>query len=483
MRPIGGIKVVRPYIGDRFHEECEKNVDPELLLRKVGLRTEWKLPYNFVKYFIKNVDVTVMKQMSLLSNLSKFYWTQKIPEIWPIFGRGILGDLIYLGLRILNTIIPKKGSQILFVSQPDYSDNTKALFEYVTTNQMHKQCDIVWLVRDPDILRLLTERGVKAHLEFSIRGMYSLFRSKCIIETLSNYCRIKAKNQYLVNLWHGVPLKAMGYASHLETKDALKPIKGMETNDILIATSSVVRNALVTSFLIDPRKTIITGQPRNDYLFMVSNKQKLAKLLNRDILKYKKLLLYMPTYRVYRGRVEGTKEHLDFLQSKRFNKFLSENNILFVLKLHPREEKYWLSQDDFNQCSENIVVLKTENLITNLITIYEVLKSFDILITDYSSIYFDFLLLHRPIIFLPLDLQEYAQTRGFLLEPYDFWAPGPKATTVEMLIDEIQKCISDPTYYEKERITVNNLINQFQDGNSCERVWKEILCMTKGLHK
>jgi len=422
-----------------------------------------------------------MKQMSISPNVSKYYWTQRIPEIWAVYGSGILGDLIYFGLQILNTIIPKKDNQILFVSYPDYSDNTKALFEYITANQIHKQFDIVWLVRNPDILQILTERGIKAHLEFSIHGMYSLFRSKCIIETHSNYCRIKAKNQYLVNLWHGVPLKTLGYTSHLRTRDAIKPVKGMETSDMLIATSSIVRNALVTSFLIDPRKTIITGQPRNDYLFIASDKQKTATLLNRDISKYDKLLLYMPTFRVGRSGVEGTKEHLDFLRSEIFNNFLKDNNILFVLKLHPREEKYWLSHADFGQCNGNIAILQTKHLITHSITIYEVIADFDILITDYSSIYFDFLLLNRPIIFLPLDLEEYARTRGFLLEPYDFWAPGPKATTVEILIDEIQKCISDLTYYEKERITVNNLINQFQDGNSCERVWKEILCMTKGL--
>ena len=108
------------------------------------------------------------------------------------------------------------------------------------------------------------------------------------------------------------------------------------------------------------------------------------------------------------------------------------------------------------------------------------LGNFDILITDYSSIYFDYLLLNRPIIFIPLDLEEYAQTRGFLLEPYDFWAPGPKVTTVDALIDEIRKCLADPACYEEERVVVNNLINRFQDGNSSRRVWEEVLCKTGG---
>lgn len=418
-----------------------------------------------------------MKLMSILSNPSNINKAQKACEIGPLLRRGILKDLFYFGLRILNTIIPKKNNQILFASIPDYSDNAKALYEYFVTNQIHQQYDIVWLVNDPEILRLLTQRGIKVHLEQSVRGLCSIFRSKYIIGTHNNYCGIKAKNQYIINLWHGVPLKAMGYVDNLESESTLKYFrKGGEADDILTVTSSIMRNTMVASFLIDPRKVVITGQPRNDYLFMNHQEQKLSKLLDLDLSKYNKLLLYMPTFRVDHGRVEGTIKHLDFLRSEYFNKFLRNNNMLFVLKLHPFEEKYWLSQDNFKDFNGDIVILKTEHLTGPLISIYEVLKEFDVLITDYSSIYFDFLLLNKPIIFLPLDLEQYTQTRGFSLEPYDFWTPGPKATTIEMLIDEIQKCISDPAYYEMERKTINSLINQFQDGSSCERVWNQIQC-------
>ncbi|MDI6720706.1 MAG: CDP-glycerol glycerophosphotransferase family protein [Methanomicrobiales archaeon] len=169
--------------------------------------------------------------------------------------------------------------------------------------------------------------------------------------------------------------------------------------------------------------------------------------------------------------------------SESFNKFLEDNDMLLVLKLHPSEEYNPLSQNQFNQCNRNIVILKTERLVVNFTSIYEILPNFDILITDYSSIYFDFLLLNKPIIFLTYDFERYQQNRGFLLEPYDFWAPGPKVTTIEMLVEEIQKCISDPNYYKKERETVNNIINQFQDGNSCERVWKQIMDRTGGQWK
>ena len=433
----------------------------------------------------------IMTQMPVSPDPSEHKRAQKAYEIQSLLRGGILSELLYFGvrtlsiiIRTLSIIIPKSDNQVLFASIPDYSDNAKALSEYIATNQVHQQYDIVWLVNDSDVLQKLTQNGIQAYPEKSVRGLYSILRSKYIIGTHSHYCWFKAKNQCLVNLWHGMPLKAMGYTDGLEKGAALKIVKlGANTTDMLIATSAITKTVMATSFFIDPRKVVVTGQPRNDYLFATDEKRKLAMLLDRDLSKYDKLLLYMPTFRVGYGRVEGATAHLDFLRTDLFNKFLIDNNILFVLKLHPFEEKYWLSQDDFKQNNGNIVILKTDCLTNHLISIHEVLADFDILITDYSSIFFDFLLLNRPIIFWSLDLEEYAQTRGFSLEPYDFWTPGPKAMTVEMLIDEIQRCISDPTYYEKERITVNDLINQFQDENSCERVWKEILHMAEGPRK
>ena len=216
-------------------------------------------------------------------------------------------------------------------------------------SQTCQQYDVVWLANDPEVLQILTRKGVKVYFEKSIRGLYNIFRAKYIIGTHNHYSRIKVKNQYLINLWHGVPLKAMGYADGLETEDALNDFRrGGEADNLLIATSDIAKNALITSFFIDPRKVVITGQPRNDYLFMAHKEEKLAELLSRDVAKYSRLFLYMPTFRVGYGRVEGTTKHLDVLKSEVFNKYLSDNNILFVLKLHPFE-KYLLSQDSFDR--------------------------------------------------------------------------------------------------------------------------------------
>ncbi|MDI6877688.1 MAG: CDP-glycerol glycerophosphotransferase family protein, partial [Methanomicrobiales archaeon] len=202
----------------------------------------------------------------ILSGWSK---PHSIIRIWQSSGQNAIIGLIFGILRILNAIIPKKDNQILFSSTPDFSDNAKALYEYIIKNRINSQYNIVWLVNDPKMLQLLNQKGINAHLIKSIWGLYYIFRSKYIIATHYQGSQVKVKNQYRINLWHGMPLKSLGYLTGSAADGELKDVERWgKINDMLIATSSTTRNALAASFLIDPRKIAITGQPRNDYLFI-----------------------------------------------------------------------------------------------------------------------------------------------------------------------------------------------------------------------
>ena len=239
---------------------------------------------------------------------------------------------------------------------------------------------------------------------------------------------------------------------------------------------------MVTCFFIDPKKVYITGQPRNDKLFSSeSQKQNLIKLLQIDISKYNKVVLFAPTFRMWGTRTEGIPKkdnvfNFDDYNAERFHYFLKKNKILFLLKFHPLEEELLLSKFEM---LDAIILITSNMLQENLLDLYDILGAVDILITDYSSIYFDFLLLNRPIIFVPTDLEEYTKTRGFVLEPYDFWTPGPKVFKFKDFLKELKICTENPNYYEKERKVVNEIINRYKDNKSCERVWKTIESLSK----
>jgi len=176
------------------------------------------------------------------------------------------------------------------------------------------------------------------------------------------------------------------------------------------------------------------------------------------------------------SRVDGSRNWsniFDFecFDDVRFDSFLDDNDLTLVIKLHPKEEsvvKNCISQ------MKNIKMLTSDHLNKKGIDLYEILNSADLLITDYSSVYFDFLLLDKPIIFTPTDIDQYDSSRGFLLKPYDAWTPGPKVLDQNTLQSEIINSLKIDGYYSEERARIRDLAHKYKDGESSKRVWNFI---------
>lgn len=360
-------------------------------------------------------------------------------------------------LRMINRIIPKRDDLIIFTSIPDFSDNSLALFEFMKS--LDENLELVWIVNKP-------RDNIRAYTRYDVKGILKILRARCIISTHGNLRRVRVPSQIFVNLWHGMPFKAIGYTGNKN----IIPFNFDDENYYLIATSTVMRNALAACFNQDPRRIYVTGQPRNDKLFKGCDK-KIFKILDIDPRAYEKIVLFAPTFRKleYDGRIISYKFNLPDFNRERFQDFLEEHNILLLVKFHPVEEK---EATKYFKDLRNVKLIKTETLQENLIDLYNILPCIDILITDYSSIYFDFLLLDRPIIFITTDLKEYKKKRGFILEPFEFWTPGPKVKNFDKLLKELEKTIKNPNYYQEERKLINDLVNYYKDNKSTERVYK-----------
>ncbi len=141
----------------------------------------------------------------------------------------------------------------------------------------------------------------------------------------------------------------------------------------------------------------------------------------------------MPTFR------ESETLFFENFDKNDFQKFLAENTLLFCIKLHPKSK---LNEEFKNIQSENIMLINKDA------DSYVFLKLADVLITDYSSIYFDYLLLDRPIIFFAYDLKEYLNDSRKMYFDYDEFTPGEKVWDYQGLKNSIAKIIENNGDYQ-----------------------------------
>ncbi|MEK6993893.1 CDP-glycerol glycerophosphotransferase family protein [Paenibacillus sp. FSL K6-1566] len=306
----------------------------------------------------------------------------------------------------------------------------------------------------------------------------NIYETDVVICTHTNYPF--NRYQFTVELWHGFPLKGIflmtnSYTRYMEEKQNI-------WNRVSIVTSySPMFNTVFNACRgLSIRKYRITGAPRNDLLFLDGAREKLQSVLNVNLLN-KKVVIYMPTFRkVYYSSEysDGTKSWANLFGFERFNEesfnqFLHDENIILILKLHPYEEEVIMPSIS-NLPDERIHILSSQLLEENNCDLYELLGASDILMTDYSSVYFDYLLLDKPLIFINTDHKEYEDARGFLLTPYDDWTPGPKVTSQGQLEVALKEAIMNPGLYKSERDKIKRMAHTYTDPGSSLRVWELI---------
>lgn len=362
---------------------------------------------------------------------------------------------------MLNNLIPKKSNKILFKSTPDFVGNSLALFEYISKN--HERYELLWLTNE----KVNQNYNKKRYYKNSLRAMYEYVTSKYIITTHGDVCRIKSKHQNYINLWHGMPLKKIGY---LGKEVRFMESKSYNRSSYRIATSELTRSLIAGSFNEKANNIKITGQPRNDYLY---NNFELSKIGIKEDEGFDKIIFYVPTFRESsQDIINSNFFRFPTYNHKKFLEYLKENNILFLLKLHPYEEG--ILKDIVE--NKNFKVIKSKLLSSKDIDINQILSKVDLLISDYSSVYIDYLNLNRPIFFVVPDLEEYREERdGFTLEPFEEWIPGEKIIRFEELISKLNDFIEGADEYKEKRRVINAMLNKFSDNKNSERTFFEFI--------
>lgn len=346
-------------------------------------------------------------------------------------------------LNVINSAVKKNKKKIFLYSNLGFRDNVKALYDYLIENEYNKNFKIICSLNDYKAQK--PEKNVR--FMSNLRGLFSFFSCHYVFYCFGKYPVKPRRGQVVFNLWHGMPLKKIG-----------NMVSGSEKVDYnyfthILCTSEFFRSIIKDSFRCGDEQIVICGQPRTDEMIESNITEKNGN----------KLLLWMPTFR------QGYSDELDILTSEQFGKLdmLCEKygwNVF--IKLHP------LSGVDNLDCFDltNIKVLTQKQFETKNLGIYTLLGRADCLITDYSSVYFDYLLLDRPIGFAIKDIEKYCNERGFTFEnPYDYM-PGEVFTDGEKMLGFVESVFKGKDSFKEKRKQLNDIFNSYQDGQNCHRI-------------
>ena len=346
-----------------------------------------------------------------------------------------------------------------------YNYNSRYLFEYVKENL--PEITPLFVINDPELRSSLSSKyGKQYFIETeSIQGIRQALSAGVWFTSagLPAYGTGLHKKRLIINLWHGVPLKKIALLDPNLKKAARIYFKKIfsENYTCILTTSHELIPLMARSFAVSEDKIKVWGQPRNDGLFQKNDCREILGQLFPDLPEYTKTVLYAPTFRDY-GQVQLF-PFKDFDQ-KQLEAFLEEKNMLFFIRTHVAEQgsaaPYLGKRIRFlgNEQAEDVT---------------GILNIFDCLITDYSSIYIDYLLTDKPMIFLPYDRQQYLDGRGMNFD-YDDVTPGPKPETFNDFLDALSP---KEDFWKSERTRVNRLFNEIQHpcaADICNKVLKMI---------
>lgn len=365
---------------------------------------------------------------------------------------------------------------IVFESNPDFSDNSRGFWEYINR---YTDYSTFWIVKDLNMLNLLKKTNIDCALIHSDLANQMIDTAKFLVTSSFEFAYSKKKEQIHISTWHGFPLKLIGFfdtSASIANDDAYLNLKVITTQcDIITAPSRFAQLTISGLFSIDPRKVKQTGFPRNDIIFNYNGKTELKKITDIDI-DNSKLILYLPTMR------KGLKNEGAQFDDNIFNypdydpslidNYLEKNNAYIFTKLHFADNEYFNSGNF--KLPKRLIFLDTNTLNSKLLTIYHIMSAFDILITDYSSVYVDYLLLDRPIIFSCPDLLKYKNDRGFIADNPETLMPGVIVKSQNSLIKNIDMIFNGNDEFKNIRNDKFSLFHTYKDANSSNRLLLEM---------
>jgi len=387
---------------------------------------------------------------------------------YPYF---VVRNLFLYLLRGFSTLVPKRKNCWLFGSRGGYgySDNAKFLFLYVLKEC--KDIDAIWISKSKKIIYDLRRQQLPAYYAYSLKGILSCLRGKVIFTTHGKYDVNGALTggSIHIELYHFVfTLKKFRYDWFKHRSLVKNVLMVLESPfvyfapDFGVSSSAFVSNAVESMLSLRKDHVLLTGSPRSDAMFRTSKEDRtnVKKVLGEG--RHTNLIYFLPSWR-------ETSVDFDYfgygLDKDRLIGFLDETDSILVFRFHPTDTLRGRDLRSFNKR----MVFENHGLSDPL----SLLKEASVLITDYSAIYVDYLLLNRPMIFANFDHEKYMAGR----KTWDYYelTPGPKAENWELVLWHLKRILIEKVdEYQEVREELRDKLYDFKDGNACARLSKEV---------
>lgn len=365
-------------------------------------------------------------------------------------------------------LIPKKKNRWIFGAWfgNAVSDNSKAFYEYICKNYPEIEC--IWVTNKLDDKTIAECKKVKRN---SLKSLIYIMTAEVAIMN-QGYGDFNALNMlggvYKVQLWHGIAWKKI-------VRDALdKPVGMVEKlnrrifeyvnhYNLYITSSEIAGEVTKTAFGTYDDKILYVGQPRNEKLFDVQYCQMARNELKEKLgLDDQKVIVYMPTFR---DNTEYVFSFCDEKVKRDFAKYAERLGVVLIEKSHYKSQQR-------NGANEQV----SSEYVYNLPTADSqwLLAAADMLITDYSSCFFDYLVRNKPIIHYIYDFDYYKnQDRGLYYDVDDVVA-GEYIYDYKNLFCAIERNICDESLKEATRLAMKDKFMKYETINNSELIYKRI---------
>ena len=358
-----------------------------------------------------------------------------------------------------------------------YIDNTKYLLE-----EMLKDLDdsfiFAWVGKTELEKALPRNQRVKLLRKDSISTYFELLKCKyffCSQYATIDLCKYNVfHGAILTYLHHGFPIKKIGADKVTHTRKTslmLNKITLRSVYDYFVVSSEIQKQIFLSKGCTQ-NNILSTGTPRNDFLLRLSEneKQEIKKMFkeSNNIGQDKKIILYLPTFRRLNTNIESLYNRKNSEEKGRIHNLLTKNNCILVEKGHFADHSQW-KPDSAGAVNRNYLCLGKN---TN---VQELLVCADILISDFSGAFVDYLLLNRPIIHYLYDYDNYKEMDSGLNFTREEFACGKIAYNFPDLLSCIVVCLNGEDDEETKRITKRKLFLEYETGNASKQIINKVI--------